>query len=146
MTDDRQQNLTDGKKRPPTAGSFKPGYDRRRWLKGRGKKSPEQREGEEILRAVIWEELSREFDARDGKAVDAEETVDALRMMVRSWMRKRPGEIADRIAGKVTDKVDVTSNGKGINEIVMNWTTNAGNRNSNTTRETDAGDTGTETP
>jgi hypothetical protein len=118
MTDDRQQNLTDGKKRPPTAGSFKPGYDRRRWLKGRGKKSPEQREGEEILRAVIWEELSREFDARDGKAVDAEETVDALRMMVRSWMRKRPGEIADRIAGKVTEKVDVTSGGEKIKGYV----------------------------
>jgi hypothetical protein len=118
MTDDRQQNLTDGKKRPPTAGSFKPGYDRRRWLKGRGKKSPEQREGEEILRAVIWEELSREFDARDGKAVDAEETVDALRMMVRSWMRKRPGEIADRIAGKVTEKHEhMGKDGKPLNPI-----------------------------
>jgi hypothetical protein len=145
MADESAAKPADAQEKP-NGRPFKKGYDPRRWLKGRGKKSADQKKGEEILRAVIWDELSREFDARDGKAVDAEETVDALRMMVRSWMRKRPGEIADRIAGKVTEKVDVTSNGKGINEIVMNWTTNAGNRNSNTTRETDAGDTGTETP
>lgn len=108
MTDDRQQNLPDDKKRPPTAGSFKPGFDRRRWLNGRGKKSPEQREGEQILRAVIWEELSREFDGATMRPLESSETVDALRLMVRTWIKKRPEEIAARIAGKVTEKLEHT--------------------------------------
>lgn len=90
----------------PNGRPFKKGYDPRRWLRGRGKKSADQKKGEEILRAVIWEELSREFNAQNGKAIDDEETVDALRMMIRSWMRKRPGEIADRIAGKVKEEIE----------------------------------------
>lgn len=91
---------------------FKKGYDSRRWVSGRGKKSPEQREGEEILRAVIWEELSREFDAVNGmKPLEQSETIDAFRLMVRSWIKKRPEEIAQRIAGKVTENLNVKVNG-----------------------------------
>jgi hypothetical protein len=93
---------------------FKKGYDPRRWLSGRGKKSPEQREGEEILRAVIWEELSREFDMATMKPTETAETVDALRLMVRTWIKKNPAAVAERIAGKVTDRVDVTSGNKPI--------------------------------
>jgi len=89
--------------------SFKPGYDPRRWLGGRGKKSPEQKEGEKILLAVIWEELSRDFDTDSMKPLESQETIDAMRLMVRSWIKKRPDLIADRIAGKVIDRKDITS-------------------------------------
>ena len=116
--DNRQQNLPDGKKRPPTAGSFKPGFDRRRWLKGRGAKSPEQREGDEILRAVIWEELSREFDMATMKPTETADTVDALRLMVRTWIKKNPAAVAERIAGKVTEKIDVKTDAKVIFEVI----------------------------
>jgi hypothetical protein len=105
----------------PRGTAFKKGYDPRRWLSGRGKKSPEQREGEQILRAVIWDELSREFDAVRMKPLDDAETVDALRLMVRSWIKKHPGEVADRIAGKVPQAVEVAGVGGGKVEIVVTY-------------------------
>ena len=106
----------------PNGVPFKKGYDKRRWLGGRGKKSPKQREGDEILRAVIWEELSREFDVSiPGKVIPLDDTpqIDALRLMVRSWIKKKPELIAERIAGKVTDRVDVTSKGEKIKGYVI---------------------------
>jgi len=94
---------------------FKKGYDPRRWVQGRSKLSPEQKEGERILLAVIWEELSREFDpANNMKPLETPETIDALRLMVRTWIKKKPELIAERIAGKVTDRVDVTTGGEKI--------------------------------
>jgi hypothetical protein len=102
-----QQNVVNdrrGKTPGARQAQFKPGFDKRRWLGGRGKKSPEQREGDEILRAVIWEELSREFDTNGMKPLETPETIDALRLMVRTWIKKKPELIAERIAGKVTEK------------------------------------------
>lgn len=96
---------------------FKKGYDPRRWVAGRSIKSPEQKEGERILLAVIWEELSREFDTGNMKPLETPETVDALRLMVRTWIKKKPELIADRIAGKVTERVDLTTKGEKLNEI-----------------------------
>ena len=58
---------------------------------------------------MIWEELSREFDTGSMKPLETPETVDALRLMVRTWIKKRPELIAERIAGKVTDKVDLSN-------------------------------------
>ena len=111
MTDEPekvQQNLDSKEKINQTPASkaarFKPGFDARRWLRGKGTKSPEQKEGEKILLAVIWEELSREFDTGSMKPLETPETVDALRLMVRTWIKKRPELIAERIAGKVIDK------------------------------------------
>lgn len=141
MTDDRQQNLPDGKKRPPTSGGFKPGYDRRRWLKGRGVKSPEQREGDEILRAVIWEELSREFDTGSMKPLESPDTIDALRLMVRTWIKKNPAAVAERIAGKVTERLEVDN--KGTQKVIIEYA----DGNSNTpplTRGADTDKAGTE--
>ena len=88
---------------------FKTGYDPRRWLKGRSPKSPEQKEGEKILLAVIWEELSREFDTVSMKPLETPETVDALRLMVRTWIKKKPELIAERIEGKVKDVLDLSN-------------------------------------
>jgi len=111
-----QQNVEKPPPKPrPTV--FKKGYDPRRWLGGRGKKSPEQREGEKILRAVIWEELSREFDVATGRALEDDETIDALRLMVRKWIKSKPNELADRIAGKVEQRTDITSDGKPLKVI-----------------------------
>ena len=95
---------------------FKKGYDPRRWLGGRGKKSPEQKEGEQILLAVIWEELSREFNTSTKTPVDDPEIVDTMRLMVRQWIKRQPDKIAERIAGKVVDKIE--QNGKVILEVV----------------------------
>ena len=85
---------------------FKKGFDERRWVNGRGIKTPEQREGDAIVRAVIWDELSREYDTNTQKPVESEKTVDTLRLMVRSWIKKRPDSVVERIAGKVTEKVE----------------------------------------
>jgi hypothetical protein len=120
MTDEPQDlPAKSGKKANQT--SFKPGYDPRRWLKGRGKKSPEQREGDEILRAVYWKELSREFDAATGKPLEPEETLTALELAVRNEIKKRFNNVAERIAGKVTEKVDVTTNGKDITKVIIEY-------------------------
>lgn len=96
-------------KAKPRGKAFKKGFDPKRWLGGRGLKSPEQREGEKILTAVIWEELSREFDADKMKPLETPETIDAMRLMVRSWIKKHPDQIADRIAGKVQAKLDLSN-------------------------------------
>jgi hypothetical protein len=114
MSETNQQNLDKRGNNPEGKGGFKKGYDPRRWLSGRGKKSPEQREGEQILLAVIWEELSREFDTGTMKPLEQSETIDALRLMVRSWIKKKPELIAERIAGKVTEKHDITSGGQPL--------------------------------
>jgi hypothetical protein len=102
----------------PRGKGFAPGFDARRWVNGRGKKSPEQRQGEEILRTVIWEELSREFDTANMKPLENPETVDALRLMVRQWIKKHPEQVADRIAGKVSDKLELS--GKDGNALTIN--------------------------
>jgi hypothetical protein len=97
---------------PTGKGGLKKGYDPRRWMNGRGKKSPEQKEGEQILLSVIWEELSREFETASMKPTETPETVDALRLMVRTWIKKRPDLIADRIAGKVVEKKNIELSGR----------------------------------
>jgi hypothetical protein len=98
---------------------FKKGYDPRRWVKGRSPLSPEQKEGEKILLAVIWEELSREFDTNGMKPLETPETIDALRLMVRTWIKKKPELIAERIAGKVPASLELTGkDGGGLKVIV----------------------------
>ena len=97
---------------------FKKGYDPRRWLGGRGKKSPEQKKGEEILLAVMWKELSREFDTRTGKPITEDEgNLTALELAVRKEIKNRFDKVADRIAGKVIDRKDITSNGDSLADI-----------------------------
>ena len=59
--------------------------------------------------------MSREFDTGSLKPLEQPETVDALRLMVRTWIKKRPEEIAQRIAGKVTDKVDLSNSDGTLN-------------------------------
>ena len=109
---------------------FKPGYDPRRWMSGRGKKSPDQKKGEELLLAVIWEELSREFDTATMKPTDNPETVDAMRLMVRTWIKKHPEQVADRIAGKVTERVEMTGkDGKELTITIRKASDATGNNN-----------------
>lgn len=124
MTDDllavKSAKKPRGKGKP-----FKPGYDPRRWLSGRGKKSPEQKKGEQILLTVIWEELSRELDGQTGKLTEQPEVVDTLRVMVRNLIKRKPEVIADRIAGKVTERHDVTTGGERTNKITVEYVDSA---------------------
>ena len=151
MTDEPEIDLqnqvkTNPKNNNPTGkGGLKKGYDPRRWLNGRGKKSPEQKEGEKILLAVIWEELSREFDTASMKPLESPETVDAMRLMVRTWIKKRPELIAERIAGKVIERHDITTDGEPITKVIIEYEdTDATGKTSKVAQSADTGQAGTE--
>jgi len=100
-------------------GYFKPGYDPRRWLKGRPKKPKDKKAAEQLIEHVIWEELSREINNPNTHEVE-----DALRLMIRSMIRNRvtQDKILDRIAGKVKEEVDVNNRGEVILRIVREET------------------------
>lgn len=89
------------------------GYDPRRWMKGAPKKPKDKKKAEEILLHVIWDVLSEEI-----KNPNTGESIDRLRAMVRSMTTSRQSAdkqaLLDRIAGKVTQNLDVTSNGETI--------------------------------
>ena len=94
-------------------GTFKKGYDPRRWLKGQPKKPKDKKKAEELLEHIIWDVLSEDLtNPKTG------ESIDRLRAMIRSMTTSRQSAdkqaILDRIAGKVTQNVDVTSNGERI--------------------------------
>jgi hypothetical protein len=110
MTDDQQNQVETGE-RPINKGQLKKGYDPRRWIHGRPKKPADQKKAEDIVLHVIWEELSREIENPNTK-----EAEDALRLMVRSMIRNKQTQAAilDRIAGKVKQDVDITSEGKSL--------------------------------
>jgi len=122
MTDEqenRQQNVPNTV-RPPTSGGFKPGYDPRRWMKGRGKKSPTMKEAEKIFGELIWDILSEEIENPV-----THEKVDRFRAMLRSMTTSRQSAdrqaILDRILGKVTDKMELTGkDGEPLNPKVDN--------------------------
>jgi len=96
-------------------GHFKKGYDPRRWLKGAPKKPKSKRQAEELIEHVIWEILSEEIiNPATGQVVDR------LRAMIRSMSTNKQTQdrLLDRIAGKVTQAVDVTTGGEKIELIV----------------------------
>ena len=95
---------------------FKKGYDQRRWMKGAPRKPKDKKKAEELLEHVIWDVLSEEIrNPNNG------ETIDRLRAMIRSMTTSRQSAdkqaLLDRIAGKVTQGVDLTTGGEKINEI-----------------------------
>ena len=94
-------------------GTFKKGYDPRRWLKGQPKKPKDKKKAEELLEHIIWDVLSEDIEHPL-----THEKIDRLRAMIRSMTTSRQSAdkqaILDRIAGKVTQNVDVTSNGERI--------------------------------
>lgn len=103
------ENLLTGREK----GSFKKGYDPRRWMKGAPKKPKDKKRAEELLEHIIWDVLSEEIrNPSNG------ESIDRLRAMIRSMTTSRQSAdkqaILDRIAGKVTQNVDVTSDGKAL--------------------------------
>lgn len=114
--------MTEKNKKPAVKSAgipFQKGFDPRRWLGGRGKKSASQREGEKILLAVIWDELSKLY-GDDGKPLELDAETDALRLMVRRMIEKQPRDIVERIAGKVSAPVDVTTDGEKLqNKITL---------------------------
>ena len=108
------KNLLTGREK----GSFKKGYDPRRWMKGAPKKPKDKKKAEELLEHIIWDVLSEEIrNPSNG------ESIDRLRAMIRSMTTSRQSAdkqaILDRIAGKVTQNVDVTTDGKEINPYMQ---------------------------
>ena len=99
-------------------GTFKKGYDPRRWLKGQPKKPKDKKKAEELLEHIIWDVLSEEIrNPSNG------ESIDRLRAMIRSMTTSRQSAdkqaILDRIAGKVMQNVDVTTDGKELNPYMQ---------------------------
>jgi len=97
----------------PKKGTFKKGYDPRRWMKGAPRKPKDKKRAEELLEHVIWDVLSEEI-----KNPNTGEAIDRLRAMIRSMTTSRQSAdkqaILDRIAGKVKQEMDVTSGGEAF--------------------------------
>jgi hypothetical protein len=95
-----------------TGKGFKPGYDPRRWMKGRGKKSPTMKEAEKIFGELIWDILSEEIENPI-----THDKVDRFRAMLRSMITSRQSAdkqtILDRILGKVAQGVELTGKDGG---------------------------------
>ena len=109
MTDETPANTGENVEK----GHFKKGYDPRRWLKGAPKKPKDKVKAEELLLHVIWDVLSEDLtNPHTG------EKIDRLRAMIRSMTTSKQSAdkqaILDRIAGKVMQNLDVTSNGETI--------------------------------
>jgi hypothetical protein len=120
MTDDVEKTtqINGGKQEGGVTGKgFKPGYDPRRWLKGRPKKPASLKEAEELVSHVIWEELSRTI-----KNPETGDEIDSLRLMIRSMIRSKATQdkILDRIAGKVAQTIQGPGeNGELITKVVF---------------------------
>ena len=102
-------------------GTFKKGYDPRRWLKGQPKKPKDKKKAEELLEHIIWDVLSEEIrNPSNG------ESIDRLRAMIRSMTTSRQSAdkqaILDRIAGKV--KQDLEINNTGITKVIFEYSEN----------------------
>lgn len=83
---------------------LKPGYDPRRWLKGRPRVPKDKAAAGKIIEQVIWDILSEEItNPATG------EKVDRLRAMVRSMSTNKAmqDKLLDRIAGKVAQSVEI---------------------------------------
>ena len=107
------ENLLTGREK----GSFKKGYDPRRWMKGAPKKPKDKKRAEELLEHIIWDVLSEEIrNPSNG------ESIDRLRAMIRSMTTSRQSAdkqaILERIAGKVVQDIDLTSGGEALNVLI----------------------------
>ena len=119
MSDKSPLNTGEILEEPSKPGTFKKGYDPRRWVKGQPKKPKDKKRAEEILLHVIWDVLSEEItNPNTGEAIDR------LRAMVRSMTTSRQSAdkqaLLDRIAGKVTQELDVTSGGQALGVLPSN--------------------------
>ncbi len=111
--DDFALETAENLQKKPRGKPLAKGYDPRRWMKGAPKKPKDKKRAEELLEHIIWDVLSEEIrNPSNG------ESIDRLRAMIRSMTTSRQSAdkqaILDRIAGKVTQNVDVTSDGKAI--------------------------------
>ena len=116
MSDDFAPEPAENLQKKPRGKPLAKGYDPRRWMKGAPRKPKDKKKAEELLEHVIWDVLSEEIrNPNNG------ETIDRLRAMIRSMTTSRQSAdkqaLLDRIAGKVTQGVDLTTGGEKINEI-----------------------------
>jgi len=113
MTDDFAPETAENLQKKPRGKPLSKGYDPRRWMHGAPKKPKDKKKAEELLEHIIWDVLSEDIEHPL-----THEKIDRLRAMIRSMTTSRQSAdkqaILDRIAGKVTQNVDVTSNGERI--------------------------------
>jgi len=113
MTDDFAPETAENLQKKPRGKPLSKGYDPRRWMHGAPKKPKDKKKAEELLEHIIWDVLSEDIEHPI-----THEKIDRLRAMIRSMTTSRQSAdkqaILDRIAGKVTQNVDVTSNGERI--------------------------------
>jgi len=113
MTDDFAPETAENLQKKPRGKPLSKGYDPRRWMHGAPKKPKDKKKAEELLEHIIWDVLSEDIEHPI-----THEKIDRLRAMIRSMTTSRQSAdkqaILDRIAGKVTQNVDVTSGGERI--------------------------------
>ena len=125
MTDDQQKQVKTGN-RP---GTFKKGFDERRWLKGRPRIPKDVKA---LFDNLVWEVLSEEVEHPITK-----EKTDRLRLMIRSMTTNKnmQDKLLDRVFGKVTEKIELEQ--KGISKVQIEYI-NSEDSTPETSQSTDA--------
>lgn len=110
MTDQQELDKT-GKK--PKPGTFKPGFDERRWLQGRPKVPKNVKA---LAENLLWEIASEEIENPH-----TGEKVDRLRALLRSMTTSKQSadkkEFLARLLGAVPQALDMTSGGEKLDTI-----------------------------
>ena len=118
MTDDLAAKPVEYVPKPRGEGRpFKKGFDERRWYNG--SKSPRvPKDVKKLFDNLVWEILSEEVEHPVTK-----EKVDRLRLMLRSMTtnKNQQDKLLDRVFGKVQERLDLTTNGKDINKVVIEY-------------------------
>ena len=116
MTDNNQQNLDSAGDSPSKPGTFKKGFDSRRWLQGRPKVPKNIKE---LADHLLWDVASEEIENPV-----THEKIDRLRALLRSMTTSKQSadkqEFLNRLLGKVPQNVDVTSGGEKLTQIGLN--------------------------
>jgi hypothetical protein len=110
MSDKPAAKTAKNSETPARGKPFAPGFDERRWLKGRPRVP---KDTAALMTNLLWEIASEEItNPTTG------EKVDRLRALIRSLTTSKHSadkiHFLDRLAGKVTERVDVTSGGEKV--------------------------------
>jgi hypothetical protein len=110
MTDKPAAKTAKNSETPKRGKPFAPGFDERRWLKGRPKVP---KDTAALMNNLLWEIASEEI-----QNPATGERVDRLRALIRSLTTSKHSadkiHFLDRLAGKVTERVDLTSGDKEL--------------------------------
>jgi hypothetical protein len=101
---------------------FASGFDERRWMSG-SKKPRVPKDVKALMDGLLWEIASEELTAPNG------EKVDRLRALIRSLTTSKHSadkiHFLDRLAGKVSDKIELEA--KGELKVIIEYADIEGN-------------------